>query len=123
VLPSSNGGQTLFFVVRVRGANIYNVDFWIDIDITVVGVDFGLDGIWRRGWEDGGEETGAFLLGGCSKRGDFMIGSGGGTGEEEVGSEAGGDPAGSCEMSAICFPETEGRNDTENSPPDRGERS
>jgi len=93
MLPGGDGGEALFFVVGVRGADVDDVDFWVYIDITVVGVDFGFDRIWGRSWKDCGEETSAFFLGGRPESCDLMVGGGGGARDEEVGGEAGRDPA------------------------------
>jgi hypothetical protein len=89
MLPGSDGGEALFFVVGMRGADVDDVDFWVYIDVTVVGVDFGFDRIWGRGWKDCGDETGAFFLGGRPESCDFMVSGSGRARDEEVGSEAG----------------------------------
>jgi len=93
MLPGSDGGEALFFVVGMRGADVDDVDFWVYIDVTVVGVDFWFDGIWGGRWKDSGEETGALFLGGGPESRDLMVGGGGGARDEEVGGEAGRDPA------------------------------
>lgn len=76
----------------MRGADVDDVYFWVGVHQRVGGVDFGF-GRSRGVGKDGGEKRGSFFFGGCTEGGNEVVRGGGGTGEQEVGGEAGGDPA------------------------------